>query len=265
MMSTGEHVRGTFEHDGLRLSYLDSGGAAPVLLALHGHLNEARFVDTGALPDYAGYRVIALDQRGYGESDHASGYELDDYAADALALLDHLEVPTAVVLGHSLGAAVAYTLAARAPDRVRALVIVDMAADITGDLSITRSWPTRAPSRDALVEAFGFMGANQAYVMREYPDGWGVPWSADDMVTSQFAIDGDHWDDWLATSMPTLLIHGTRSQTLSTEQAEEMAARRPNTELHHLEAGHAVYIDAREQYAQVVGEFLSKLPGGGGK
>ncbi|MDP9028280.1 MAG: alpha/beta hydrolase, partial [Actinomycetota bacterium] len=157
---TRETRRGYFEHDGLRLSYLDTAqpgpDGAPVLLALHGHLNEARFIEQGAIPDDLPYRVIALDQRGHGESDHATSYRVEDYVGDALALLDHLGVERAAVLGHSLGGVIAYSLAARAPDRVPALVVVDIGADNHGDLSITRQWPRRAGGREVLVEAFGF-------------------------------------------------------------------------------------------------------------
>jgi esterase len=255
-VTSSDSRRRSFVHDGLHLSYLDTGEDAPVLLALHGHLNEGRFIDQGAIPPGLGFRMIAPDQRGHGESDHAASYHIDEYVRDALALLDHLGIDRAVVLGHSLGGVVAYALAARAPDRVLALVVIDIGAENSGDLSITVGWPRRAPSRHALVQGLGFMGPNQAYVMREYADGWGVPWDADDMVASQQALNGDRWVDWLATSMPALLIHGDQSRNLSDEQAVAMAQRRDNTELVVLDAGHAVYIDAPEEYTKIVGDFL---------
>lgn len=253
-----DFTRHFFDHDGLHLSYLDTGGDEPPLLALHGHLNEARFVMQGAVPSQIPYRTIALDQRGHGQSDHAHSYRINDYVDDAVALLDHLKIESATVLGHSLGGVVAYTLAARAPDRVEKLVIVDIGAVVDDDLGVVLTWLHRAPTRRALVEAFGFMGAKQEYVMRKYADGWGVPWNPAEMVASQEEINGDHWQTWLATTMPALLIHGSDSHTLNTQQAEDMAQRRPATTLIHLAGGHAIYVDAPSAYVQAVTTFLAE-------
>ncbi len=229
-----------------------------MLLALHGHLNEARFVDEGAVPRSIPYRVVALDQRGHGESDHARSYEVDDYVDDALALLHHLGVDKLTLLGHSLGGVIAYSLAARIPARVEKLVVVDIGAVVDDDLSSVLTWPKRAPTRLSLVQAFGFMGPKQEYVMREYPDGWGVPWVPTEMVASQRALNGDHWHSWLATGMPTLLVHGSESRTLSAEQADEMARRRPATTVVHVPGGHAIYVDAQEAYSTAVSSFLQR-------
>ena len=245
-----------FDHDGLRLSYLDSGGTGPVLLALHGHLNEARFIDEGAVPRAVPYRVVALDQRGHGESDHALTYEIDDYVGDAVALLEQLGIENVTVLGHSLGGVIAYSLAARIPARVDKLVVVDIGAVVEDDLGIVLTWPRRASTRSGLVAAFGFMGPKQEYLMREYADGWGVPWAAADMVASQGSLNGAHWHSWLATTMPALLVHGSESRTLSREQADDMARRRPATTLIHLPGGHAVYVDAPDDYSKAVTSFL---------
>ena len=111
--------------------------------------------------------------------------------------------------------------------------------------------------RNVAGHMFGFMGKNQRYVMREYPDGWGVPWDPAEMVVSQDNLNGDHWDAWLASRAPALLIHGTESRTLSAELARQMADRRPGTTLKHLPGGHAIYVDAPEDYAALVSDFIA--------
>jgi pimeloyl-ACP methyl ester carboxylesterase len=110
--------RRDFRHDGLRFSFLDSGGDGDVLIALHAHLMEAVTYGplAAALPKS---RVVALDQRGHGSSDHARSYTRNDYIQDVKALLEHLDLNEAVLLGNSLGGANAYQFAARHPERVR--------------------------------------------------------------------------------------------------------------------------------------------------
>lgn len=95
--------RRSFRHDELTLSYLDAGGDGQVLVALHAHWMEAAtFKDFGNSMAPA-WRVVALDQRGHGDSDHAETYSRQDYLGDLLAFVDHLGLTSAMVLGNSLG------------------------------------------------------------------------------------------------------------------------------------------------------------------
>jgi pimeloyl-ACP methyl ester carboxylesterase len=122
----------TFLSDGLELSYLDEGQGRPVLL-IHGFASNKSvnwtypgWVETLTR---SGRRVIALDNRGHGES--AKSYEPGDYALplmaeDARRLLDHLGVEKADVLGYSMGARIAALLALAHPERVRSLVLGGM-------------------------------------------------------------------------------------------------------------------------------------------
>jgi pimeloyl-ACP methyl ester carboxylesterase len=85
------------------LSYLDAGGDGTSLVALHRHWMEG-VTYMPLLPALApDWRVIALDQRGHGHSDHAPSYTRDDYLGDVAALFEHLRLTTAVLLGNALG------------------------------------------------------------------------------------------------------------------------------------------------------------------
>src|SRR5256885_15049086 len=76
----------------------------------------------------AGYRVIAFDNRGFGFSDKPStGYDNTSYARLTLALLDSLHLPDAVLVGHSMGGAIAAEVAIVHPERVRGLVLIGSA------------------------------------------------------------------------------------------------------------------------------------------
>jgi pimeloyl-ACP methyl ester carboxylesterase len=124
-----------FQHDNLTFSYLDSGGPGPAVVALHGHWMEAKTFDPLAETLAPVWRFIALDQRGHGNTSHAVSYARKDYLGDISALLDHLGINQAVMLGHSLGGVNAYQFAALYPQRVRGLVIEDIGADIAVDAS----------------------------------------------------------------------------------------------------------------------------------
>lgn len=120
-----------FMHAGLKLNYWDEGQGLPVLL-LHGFPLTSELFRPQREALSSKYRFIVPDLRGFGRSDVGQGpAEMSTFADDALALLDHLEVETAVVGGVSMGGYVSMALTQLEPSRVRALVLADtrMTAD----------------------------------------------------------------------------------------------------------------------------------------
>ncbi|NEB36819.1 alpha/beta hydrolase [Streptomyces sp. SID14515] len=254
-----EPERGAMYVSGRRLSFLDFGGPGRPLLALHGHFGEGRTFTrlAGELGD--AWRVVALDQRGHGHSDRSADYSRTGYVEDAAAVLEHLGIGGAVVLGHSLGGVNAYQLAARRPGLVDALIVEDIGAQVDDDLSFALSWPHRASTRSGLLHGLGPSASYLVDAVREYPDGWGLAFDPRDMNASQRLLNGDHWDDWLAGDCPALLVRGGRSTVLSAEHARSMAARRPRTRLVELPAGHSVHETVPVEFAEAVGGFLGAL------
>ena len=117
------------EGAGVTLALRDEGEGTPVLL-LHGFPDSSELW-RNQIPALAGagFRAIAPDLRGFGESDKPEAVE--DYAvsrsvADMVALLDALGIERAHVVGHDWGAGVAWALAARVPDRVDRLVVMSV-------------------------------------------------------------------------------------------------------------------------------------------
>ncbi|MBE1532668.1 alpha/beta fold hydrolase [Actinomadura algeriensis] len=255
---------------GLRLAWLDGGpdGGTPVL-ALHGHFGRARCFAPLAARLAPGYRVIALEQRGHGHSDRADGYGPDEYVEDAAAFLRGRGLGPVVVLGHSMGGVVAFRLAARHPELVRALIVEEGGADnrppeVPHPVLDVRGWPRRAATLDGLRRAIEARGMPDAgYFLEsavERPDGWGLLFDHDDMVASQRALIGDWWADWLGSSCPALLVHGPESFVLPTATARAMAARRPGTVLRELPGcGHWAHDDDPVAFAGAVREFLATL------
>lgn len=119
-----------FHHDGFDIAFIDEGDrdADPILL-VHGFASTLRinWVQPGWVQTLTreGYRVVAFDHRGHGET--SKSYATTDYtptamASDAAALLDHLGIPRAHVFGYSMGARVSAFLALEHPDRVATLI-----------------------------------------------------------------------------------------------------------------------------------------------
>ncbi|MET3612436.1 pimeloyl-ACP methyl ester carboxylesterase [Rhizobium aquaticum] len=121
----------SFQHDRLKLAFFDEGDPAgdPILL-IHGFASSAlvNWVHPGWLKTLgdAGYRVIAIDNRGHGRSDkphEPSRYHVPLMAADAIALLDHLGIRQAHVMGYSMGARITAFAALAFPHRIRTVIL----------------------------------------------------------------------------------------------------------------------------------------------
>ncbi|MGI2032258.1 alpha/beta fold hydrolase [Rhizobium panacihumi] len=142
-----------FDHDGLKISFFDEGEPSgdPVLL-IHGFASTAtvNWVHPGWLKTLgeAGYRVIALDNRGHGTSDKprdAEAYRPWVMATDAIALLDHLGIDQAHFMGYSMGARISTFAALANPERIRSLVLGGLGIGMTDGVG---DWD---PIADALV------------------------------------------------------------------------------------------------------------------
>jgi esterase len=113
---------------GRMLSWVDFGGVGPTVLVLHGSFGRGAVFAPVADRLQGAARVVALDQRGHGLSDHGGPYTRAEFVADAAAVIHRLGSDPVVVLGHSLGGITAYQLAARHPELVRALIVEDVGA-----------------------------------------------------------------------------------------------------------------------------------------
>jgi len=118
--------------DGVQINLAAWEATGRPILCVHGITANCRCWDLMAealLPDY---RVIAMDLRGRGQSDKPSqGYSLDHHLQDINCLLDDLQIDRAVIMGHSLGAFIGLAFAARYPQRVDRLILVDGAGDLS--------------------------------------------------------------------------------------------------------------------------------------
>lgn len=153
----------SFSSQGVRIAFLDEGDrAAPTVLLIHGFASnsDTNWVSTGwvkTLAD-AGYRVLAMDNRGHGQSEKL--YGLEDYGAplmaeDACRLLDHLSIENANVIGYSMGARISAFLTLAHPDRITSVVFgglgYNMVRGVGGTGPIAKA--LEAPSIDDVTNA----------------------------------------------------------------------------------------------------------------
>ena len=131
----------TFQSEELELAY-DVWGDGPPILCIHGFASSGKvnWVDTGWVETLtgAGYRAITLDNRGHGRSDKPHDperYYPTDMARDAVALLDHLGISQAAVLGYSMGARIAAFMAYEHEERLACAVFGGMGMNLINGLS----------------------------------------------------------------------------------------------------------------------------------
>ncbi|MEV4438124.1 alpha/beta hydrolase [Streptomyces sp. NPDC049577] len=252
----------------------EAGGGG--VLLLHGLLGRAAHWAETARWLSPRYRAIALDQRGHGRSEKpVSGpYVLDAYVADAEAVIEQLGLAPVTLIGHAMGALTAWQLAARRPDLVRALVILDMRASALGAATQRqwtewfRSWPvpfaTLADVRRWFAEEDPTLerpaparGDFYAEVMAERADGWRPLFFRRQMLLAREAYAHDaHWEELALVECPTLVVRGLDG-ALGRAEAQEMVRVLPRGHYAEIpDAGHLVHYEQPDGWRRVAEPFL---------
>lgn len=136
--------------DGVRLHYLDWGiEGNPPLVLLHGFSSHAHYWDGFSVRMRNERHVFALDQRGHGDSDWAEDYAPDAMPKDVRTFADALGLERFALLGHSMGAMNAIRFAAKHPERLEALVLVDAGLPVVRLPGPRDNSVTRALAKDA--------------------------------------------------------------------------------------------------------------------
>lgn len=169
---------------GIRLRATLWRGSGPAVLLLHGLASQRRFWNL-VVTRLGGLPVVALDQRGHGESEVPdTGYDQATVQQDALVALDALGLSRVVVVGHSWGAVTALGLAADHPERVLAAVALD------GGVTTPSTRWTREEAREALAPPrFAVEPDRLVDVLRQGPL---APWwspETEDAVLPLFGVD----------------------------------------------------------------------------
>jgi pimeloyl-ACP methyl ester carboxylesterase len=155
----------SFHNGPVEIAYLDEGEGEPIVL-VHGFASnkEVNWVAPGwvAALTRAGHRAIALDNRGHGESSKLydpADYDRAKMAEDVRALLDHLGIARADVMGYSMGARITANLALVHPKRLRSAIFGGLGIRLVsgGGLPSNVVGALEAPSIDEVTDPQGFM------------------------------------------------------------------------------------------------------------
>ena len=257
----------------LRLHCLEWGSPErPGLLLLHGGAAHAHWFDTVATAFQDRFHVVALDQRGHGESQwpEPPSYRTEDFARDVVGVMDALGWSQMALLGHSMGGHNAMCFAAWHPARVSRLVIVDSRPAIPEEelLAMLQRGPRplrRHESLDAAVGRFRLIPPEStadpqllAHLARagisERDGTWAYRFDP--------ACDGtrrpvDAWPLLPKIECPTLIVRGEKSTILSRRTGEAMAKGIAHARLDEIPgAYHHVPLDAPASLVVLVERFL---------
>lgn len=281
------------ELNSINFHYLDWGNEhLPHLVLLHGGSLTAHTWDMSALLLRDRYHVVALDQRGHGDS----GWTPDDQREqdngdlmlqDTHAFLEHLGYDHLTLCGMSMGGMNAIRTAARHPERLDALVVVDIApvtmkSGIVEMEQFRQDTETMSKFEDFLERAIHFNPQRQPahlkysllHSLKPVDDGW--TWKQDhrrlavpkDLTKEQQQEARELRSDSLAKDVaaiqtPTLLLRGSISKILSEEAADAMATSMSDCTHVVIEgAGHSVQGDQPAAMVAAIDAFLSERLGG---
>ena len=272
--------------DSIRLHHLDwgeDGGEKttpprPTILLVHGSRLHAHVWNDFCRRFRDRYRIVAVDQRGHGDSGwcESRNYGLEDFYQDLLAVVTERNLGRFTLIGHSLGGRVSMLFAERHPSHVDRLVLVDIAAgrpaNIAPDADLSRIAETPPPrSFDTPEEACDYLGQimfraprymieeSVRHGMRRLDDGR-YTWKYDPALlqrTRGAAPAVDLWSTVGRIEAPTLLQYGAVSRVVDEPLAQRMAATMPRCRIERIdEAGHALFTDQPDAFATSVGRFL---------
>lgn len=257
----------------IELDVEEHGSGFPFLL-IQG-LGWSKWGSRAQISDYAERRrVLSFDNRGTGRSPKPPGpYSIEELADDAASVLDHLDLASADVYGHSMGGFIALTLALRRPELVRSLVLVGTGAGPGCE-------PMPAETRETWFSVVGL--PLEEAIRRTFPTGFSPGWIDEHPA---------EYDGWLAARLepptppscwraqldaatlwleegapveeigvPALVIHGGEDRIVTVTNGRSLAARLPRAELVVLPGhGHVPMLEEPREFSRLACGFLDRI------
>lgn len=273
-MSENPELGRSITANGIRTNYHDLG-EGPAVLLIHGSGPGVTAYANWRLtmPELARrFRVIAPDMVGFGETERPPGcrYDMDNWVAHALGLLDALGLEQAHVVGNSFGGALALALAIRAPQRVGRLVLmgsVGVPFPITDGLDAVWGYEPSIDNMRALLDVFAYDRAlvNDELARLRYEAS--IRPGYQEAFSSMFPAPRQRWvdamvsrdEDIRALAHDTLIVHGREDRVIPLQNAYDLLARIPRAQLHVFgECGHWTQIEHAARFNRLLLEHFGE-------
>jgi non-heme chloroperoxidase len=255
----------------VRLPYVEQGDPSGVsVVLLHGFLDSWRSFEPvlSHLPE--SIHALALTQRGHGDASRpAAGYGVRDFAADLTAFMDVLRLEAAVIVGHSMGSAVALRFALDHPDRTSGLVLVGASANLRANPNAREAWNSLLTKlTDPIDPEFVREGLKntlakpvpQALFESLVQENLKVPafvWRA--ALDARWRAEGDFAGELARIRAPTLIVWGDRDVRYSRSEQETIANAIPDSQLLvYPGAGHLLHVEEPDRVAYDLAAFITE-------
>jgi pimeloyl-ACP methyl ester carboxylesterase len=251
---------------GVTLQYVEQGdpSGVPVIL-LHGVTDSWRSFEPLLRYLPPSFRVFAITQRGHGDSSRPrEGYRYVDFAEDVRAFMNVLNLPAAVIVGHSMGGLVAERFAIDHPERTLALVILGSFKTIRGNIDIRELWSSTISRMDHPVSPALVRSFQESTVARPVPpeffeaivaESVKVPARVWRATFAEFLLQ-DHSDALGRVTAPTLILWGDKDAFSDRREQESLAASIPGARLvTYAGAGHALHWEDPRRIAEDITRF----------
>jgi pimeloyl-ACP methyl ester carboxylesterase len=236
--------------NGIKIWYASFGRGEPVLL-IHGGLANSNYWGHQVRALQKHYRVVVMDSRGHGRSSrNEQPYGYDLMASDVLALMDHLGIKKAAIVGWSDGAIIGLGIAMHHPERVSRLFAFAANSDPSGVADIAKS-----DVFNAYIERAGEEYKRLSPTPTEYK-------SFVEQITKMWETQPNWTEaDLAAIKVPTWIVDADHDEAIKRENTEFMAAHIPNAGLLiQPNVSHFSFMQDPEQFTNDVLHFLEHVP-----
>ena len=258
----GELTRRSVGVDGVRLSIIEAGSGDPVIF-VHGVVTTSNIFPSYLTAYSPQYRGIAVDLRGYGDSQKPeTGFTIEQFSKDLIALADALHIHKPVWVGVSMGGMILQRLALDHPDRVRALVLV---STTDGAMILDKDLPTIGNGRD-------YREVSKTIIAESFPPGTPpslyqplldrIPtWNGTVLREALTSMSQANVHGRLhKITVPTLVVVGAKDDVATPAIARGIQAQIAGSKLVEFDTGHFMMAEDPERFRTVLGDFLRTLP-----
>jgi pimeloyl-ACP methyl ester carboxylesterase len=260
---------------GIRFHFTEWGDpAAPPVVLLHGGNQSCHSWDLVSLHLSDRYHVLALDQRGHGDTEWSRelDYSMETMAADVLAFLEAEQIERPIVFGHSMGGRVTIDTLLEEPDAARAAVLVDVGPELSpAGVKVVGDFIVHNVEFDDLEVFLDNVARYDPFRTREHIART-VKYNLMQRVDGKYVSKADHRrtvggpathvtiDDVKAITTPVLLVRGGESEVLLADAAERFVAALPDGRLVTVpHVGHNVHGGNTPGFLEAITPFLAEL------